>query len=169
MRFVSTFGRMQQNSRKRANPLTASWFPSPRFSARSTTTRTRRRASSSRWSPNALHPPPPHSIPIPGRSYTRNVATAFPTITARWLNAGGVLADRQILENELYVTSVARTSAGASIWAALGIERVLGRQKYTQNELRGVLVCFTRGGHAQIAIPRRACLFCNWRQFDDVR
>ena len=30
-----------------------SWFPSPRFSARSTTTRTRRRASSSRWSPNA--------------------------------------------------------------------------------------------------------------------
>ena len=58
----------------------------------STTTRTRRRASSSRWSPNALHPPPPHSIPIPGRSYTRNVATAFPTITARWLNDGGVLA-----------------------------------------------------------------------------
>ena len=29
---------------------------------------------------------------IPGRSYTRNVATAFPTITARWLNDGGVLA-----------------------------------------------------------------------------
>ena len=39
---------------------------------------------------------------------------------------------------------------------------------HTHNELRGVLVCFLRGGHAQNAIPRRACLFCNWRRFDDV-
>ena len=146
-----------------------SWFPSPRFPARSTTTRTRRRASSSRWSPNALLPPPPHSIPIPGRSSTRNVATAFPTITARWLNDGGVLAGQadfgERASRDFCGTYVRRCvdMGGAGDRASFGQAEV-----HTQRTAWGAGLLHERRPRTKCD-PWRACLFCDWRRFDDVR